>query len=203
MALYNSPKLKLGGLNTIFNPDDFNENDEPVTIGIGDARYLKLTGGTETGSVIFNQSITVPSITLSSNSISQTSSQVGYLKSFSSAITGGSVQNGSVITPSFNTISLTAGVWIINYYHSISCTASITYSLIQHGITTSSTGTFLQSSSTNSYSSETVASGNRYCSGSYFVRPSSTTSYYAPILISCTTAGTITINLGISGIRIA
>jgi hypothetical protein len=211
MSIYNPPVLHLGVLNPIFNALDFT-NTSPLTNltqAAADARYLKLTGGTETGSVVFSQgltssqTVTVPSITLSSNTNAQTTNQVGSLRSFTSAISGGSVQYGSASSPAFNTISLPAGVWVISYYHNITCTASITLSQITHGVTTSSSGVYAQATSQASYVSETIASGNKYISGTYFVRPSATTSYYAPLLITYSTAGTVTINLGISAIRIA
>jgi hypothetical protein len=206
MSSYNTPILHNGVLNSVVNASDLTTTNINSTLNVStaDARYLKLSGGTETGNVTFNQSVTVPSITLSSGIITQTSSQIGYYKIFGSAITGGSVSNGTASSPSFNALSLGPGVWIVNYYHNISCTASITFSQIVHGVTTSSSGGYTNQANTQScYVSETLASGNKYISGTYFVRHSTTTSYYAPITMTYSTAGTITVGLGMSAIRIA
>lgn len=203
MALYNIPVLHNGLLNPIFNPLDFT-NSSPLinlTQSAGDARYLRLiAGGTVSGNTTFSQAITVPSITLSGGTNAQTSSQVGYYKPFNSIITGGSLQNGSASSPAFNTLSLPAGVWLVSYYNNITCTASITFTQITHCLTTSSTGGFNQVSSQSSSVSETLASGSKYCSGTYAVRPSTTTSYYVPILMTYSTSGTPTVGLGMSAI---
>ena len=137
MSLYTAPTLHNRTLNTLFNTSDFEENTTALTIGTVDSRYLKLSGDTETGNVIFNQAITVPSVSLVAGIITQTSGQIGYFKSFASAITGGSVQNGSVSSPAFNSLLLGPGVWMISYYHNITCTASVTFSQIVHGVTAS------------------------------------------------------------------
>jgi len=51
---------------------------------------------------------------------------------------------------------------------------------------------------------ETMATGNKYISGGpYIWQNSGTTSIYAPITMLYTTAGTVTVALGISAIRIA
>jgi hypothetical protein len=128
---------------------------------------------------------------------------LGNYRNFSSAITGGSISNGTVSAPSFNVLSMGAGVYIVSYYHNITCTASVTFTQITHGITTSSSGVYTQSTSQSSYVSETLASGNKYISGTYTFRTASTVNLYAPILITYSTAGTITDTLGISAIRIA
>ena len=89
-------------------------------------------------------------------------------------------------------------------YHNISCTSSITFNSIITGLTTSSSGVYSQSTSQSSYVTETMATGNKYISGGpYIVRYGTTTSIYAPITMSFTTAGTVTVALGISAIRIA
>jgi hypothetical protein len=220
MSLYTKPTLHLGELNTVFNPSDFEENSTALTVGTGDNRYLKLSGGTETGfvtfnngistntingNVSFNNAITVPSITLSgSGTASQTSAQIGYYKSVALAITSGSISNGTPSTPSYNVISIPAGVWIVSYYHNITCTASITFSYILHGLTTASNGTYPnQATVSTSTASETLASGNKLISQTYVVRNSTTTNWYAPITITYTTAGTPTINFGLSAVRLA
>ena len=210
MASYNPPTLHLGQLNNVFNSSDFLTDETNLTIGEADTRYLKLSGGTETGLVNFNNglsssaTITLPSITFSNTvGISQTNNQLGYYKTFNSAITGGSVNNGTVSSPSFNNLLLGPGVWIVNFYFNITCTASITFSQIIYGITNSSTGVYVQSTTNSNTISETLASGNKYISGSYNYRSATSSTVYAPITISYTTAGVVTINLGINAIKIA
>jgi len=209
-ALYNAPNLKFGVLNSVFNPSDIQDNTEPITVAEGDERYLKLSGGTVSGTLSLtngltsNAAVNVPTVTLTSNTNAQTTNQIDFRVFLTRAITAGSVQNGTVSTPNFNTISLTAGVWVVTTYHNITCTASITFNYLQHGLTTSSTGVYDNTMSQSSFASETMANtGNKLCSGSYIIRPSTTTSYYAPILISYSTGGTITINMGITAIRMA
>ena len=56
MADYDPPREIV----PIFNPVDWIPfGDDPLTVGEGDGRYLKLTGGTERGPVVFNQDITI------------------------------------------------------------------------------------------------------------------------------------------------
>jgi hypothetical protein len=209
MTSYNAPTLHLGALNPVFNSSDFSSDSTALTQGSANSTYLKLSGGTETGLVTFNNgltsnaTITVPTITLIGGGITQTASQIGYPKVFNSAITGGSISNGSASSPSFNTISVGSGVWIISYYHNITCTASITFSQITTGITTSSTGVFSQLTSQSSSVSETLASGNKYISGTYVFRTASSVSLYAPITMTFSTAGTVTDTLGINATRLA
>ena len=215
MSLYTAPTLHNGKLNSVFNSSDFEENSTALTIGTADARYLKLSGGTETGSVTFNngltssststfsQGIITPTITLGTAGMSQTTAQIGYYRSFASAITGGSISNGTASAPTFNVLSLSSGVYIVSYYHNISCTASVTFSQITHGITTSSSAVYTQATTNSSYASETLPSGNKYISGTYIFRTSGTVSVYAPIPMSFTTAGTITVALEINAIRVA
>jgi hypothetical protein len=200
----------LGQLNNVFNSSDFLTDETNLTIGEGDTRYLKSSGGTATGLVNFNNglsssaTVTVPSITLNQSlGISQTNNMIGFLKTFSSAITGGSINNGTVSSPAFNTVLLGPGVWMVSYYHNITCSASVTFTQIVHGITTSSTGGYSQVTSQSSYVSETLASGSKYLSGTYIYRNAFSANVYAPILITYTTAGTVTINLGMNAIRIA
>jgi hypothetical protein len=212
MAVYTSPKLNLyGELNETFNSADFTTDETSLTIGDGDERYLKLSGGTISGSTTFNNGLTssatisTPFLTLTSGSgLTQAASQLGYYRNFASAITGGSINNGTVSTPTFNTLSLSSGVWLVQYYHNISCTASITFNSIITGITTSTVGVYNQITSQSTYVSETMATGNKYISGGpYIWRNGGTTSLYAPITMSYTTAGVPTVALGISAIRIA
>jgi hypothetical protein len=210
MALYTKPTLHNGSLNTVFNTSDFEENSTALTIGTADSRYLKLSGGTETGNVSFTNgltssaTVTVPTITFSAGPITQTAAQLGYTRSFNSAITGGSLVNGGASAPSFNTLSISSGVYIITYYHTIYCTASVTFSQIVHGITTSSTGVYTNQATTqSSYVSETLATGNKYITGTYTFRSGGTQNIYAPLTITYTTTGTVSINLGMTAMRIA
>jgi len=210
MTSYSVPTLHLGVLNPVFNSSDFSTDTSSLSVGTANSTYLKLSGGTETGLVTFNNgltssaTITSPSITFNNTlGQGQGANMLGAYRIFSSAITGGSISNGTVSAPSFNTLSMGAGVYIVSYYHNITCTASITFSQITHGITTSSTGVYTQATSQSSYVSETLASGNKYISGTYTFRTGSTVQLYAPILIAYSTAGTVTIALGISSIRIA
>lgn len=56
MSIYNPPEKIV----PIFNPDDWNYGtDIQLTQADADERYLKLTGGTEKGAVIFNKTISV------------------------------------------------------------------------------------------------------------------------------------------------
>ena len=212
MAVYTSPKLNLyGDLNETFNSADFTTDETSLTIGDGDERYLKLSGGTVSGTTTYNNGLTAlstistPFLTLTSGSgLTQAASQLGYYRNFASAITGGSINNGTVSTPTFNTLSLSSGVWLVQYYHNISCTASITFNSIITGITTSTVGVYSQITSQSSYVSETMATGNKYISGGpYIWRNGGTTSIYAPITMSFTTGGVVTVALGMSAIRIA
>ena len=43
---------------------------------------------------------------------------------------------------------------MVSYYHNISCTATVTFSQITHGITTSSSGVYTQATTNSSYASE-------------------------------------------------
>jgi len=206
MSISTKPILHNGNLNSTINVSDMENSSltSNLTIAQGDSRYVQSSGSNIiSASTIFNNSVSLPSITLNSNSNSQTSGQIGYYSTFNSAISGGSIQNGSLSTPTFNTISLPAGVYMINYYYNITCTASVTFSQIISGISTSTSSFNSQSMTTSSYVSETLASGNKYISGTYFVRPSSTTNYYGQLLITYSTSGTMSSNLGISAIRIA
>ena len=213
MAVYSTPKLNLyGELNETFNSVDFTTDETSLTIGDGDDRYLKLSGGTISGAVQFNNGLTssatisTPFLTLTAGSgITQAASQLGYYRSFASAITGGSINNGTVSSPTHNTLSLSSGVWLVQYYHVISSTASITFNSIVTGITTSSTGIYSQSTSQSSFVTETMSTGNnKYISGGpYIWRNTGTTSLYAPITMSYTTGGTVTVQLGISAVRLA
>ena len=212
MAVYTSPKLNLyGELNETFNSVDFTTDETSLTIGDGDDRYLKLSGGTITGLTTFNNGLTsssaisTPFLTLTAGSgLTQAASQLGYYRNFASAITGGSINNGTVSSPTHNTLSLSSGVWLVQYYHVISCTTSITFNSIFTGLTTSSSGIYSQSTSQSSHVTETMSTGNKYISGGpYIWRNTGTTSLYAPITMSYTTAGTVTIALGISAVRLA
>lgn len=54
MATYSAPTEIL----PIFNVENWIPfNDDPLTVAEGDGRYLKLTGGTERGRVVFNQGL--------------------------------------------------------------------------------------------------------------------------------------------------
>ena len=70
-------------------------------------------------------------------------------------------------------------------------------------VTTSSWGVYTKATTNSSYASETLPSGNKYISGTYIFRTSGTVSVYAPITMSFTTAGTITVALGINAIRVS
>jgi hypothetical protein len=224
MSTQNVPILHANLLNSLINVSDMETNNSTntLTIATADARYLKLSGGTELGAVNFNgnttysssttethngnatfsNAITVPYVNLSTTSNSQTSSQIGYQKSFVSALSGGSVVSGSLISYN-NLTSVNAGVWIINYYFSAVSTASVTYTAIIHGLNTSNSS-FNYASSTSSYVSETVPTSTyKYMSGTYVVRPSASSTYYALINMSFTTSGTMTVQLGINATRIA
>jgi len=97
MAVYSSPKLNLyGELNQTFNLADFTTDETSLTFGDGDDRYLKLSGGTISGSTTFNNGLTSsatinsPFLTLTSGSgLRQAASQLGYYRNFASAVTGG------------------------------------------------------------------------------------------------------------------
>jgi len=206
MSSYNTLILHNGVLNSVVNTSDLTTNNTTSTLNIATAayaRYLKWSDGTETGNVTFIQGITTPTITFANAGISQTSSQIGYFKSFNGAIAGVSISNGSVSSPSFNSLTLGSGVWIISYYHNITCTASITFSQLVHGVNTSSTGSYTQATTQSSHVSETLASGNKYISGTYIQRNTTSITMYATITMTYTTAGTITVTLGMNAIRIA
>jgi hypothetical protein len=211
MAVYTSPKLNLyGELNETFNSTDFTTDETSLTIGDADDRYFKKSGGTISGAVQFNNgltsssAITAPYFTFANGGISQTSGQLGEYKFFQSAITGGSINNGTASSPAFNNISLTSGVYLVSYYHNITCTASVAFSQIISGITANSSGVYNQQAMTQSSTvSETLSSGNKYISGTYVYRASGSVTLYAPITISFTTTGTISINLGINATRLA
>jgi hypothetical protein len=210
MALYTKPTLHNGSLNTVFNTSDFEENSTALTIGTADSRYLKLSGGTETGNVSFSNgltssgTLTVPSITFNAGAIVQTAAMLGYTKSVVTAIANASVLNGTVSAPAYNTMTLSSGVYIISYYHILTCTASLTLSKIIHGITSSSTGVYTQTTTNSSYASETIDVGvSKQISGTYMYRNTGSQAIYAPITISYVTTGVITIGSGITAMRIA
>jgi hypothetical protein len=210
MTTYTAPTLHLGSLNTVFNSSDFTTDTTALTVGDGDERYLKLSGGTETGLVTFNNgltssaTITTPTITFSGGAIVQTAAQLGYTKTVNLAIAGGSISNGTVSLPSYNAMTLSSGVYIISYYHNITCTASVTFSKIVTGLTTNSSGVYTATTTNSSYASETIPVGDtKQISGTYTYRATGSTIIYAPILLSHTTTGVITINFGITAMRIA
>jgi hypothetical protein len=223
MSEYSSPITHLGIVNSIINVNDFEANNATniLTEGTADARYMKSSSGIATGPQSFNSTvtfsstethngyatfsnyITVPSISLSSNIISQNSTQIGYYQSFTSAISGGSISNGGISSGTFTTISLASGVWMVTYYFNITCSASLTFSQVMHGISSSSS-TFQQATTQSSSASETLPiSNSKYISGTYIFRPSSTTSIYALLQIAYSTAGVVTSQVGISAIRVA
>jgi hypothetical protein len=97
MSAYNVPILHNGVLNSIINVSDMTTNNQTSTLNqsTADQRYLKLTGGTLSGSLnlpnevittetaqnqIVTGTLTTPTITLSSGTVSQTSSMLGYYK---------------------------------------------------------------------------------------------------------------------------
>ena len=51
MATYNSPQLHHGQLNTTFNAQDYEYSSSTLSTTTADNRYLKLAGGTITGSL--------------------------------------------------------------------------------------------------------------------------------------------------------
>ena len=52
-SIYPAPTANL----TVFNPYYYTADDSNVTISEGDARWLKLTGGTESGTVTFSSGL--------------------------------------------------------------------------------------------------------------------------------------------------
>ena len=56
MSTYNAPVLHNGVLNSVVNATDLTTNSN--TSATADARYLKLSGGIETGSVTFYNGMT-------------------------------------------------------------------------------------------------------------------------------------------------
>jgi hypothetical protein len=220
MSLYTKPTLHNGKLNTQFNPSDFEENNTSLTVGTADDRYLKLSGGTETGlvtftnglstnaingNVTFNQAIIVPSITFSSNNQNQTVGQLGYNKTINVSVTGATVlNNGLVTTPTLNVVYFEAGVWIISYYHSLYSTTDLTITQTTHGVTGSSSGTFYNRNSQSTFYTELIPAGSyKYITNQYIIRISGNQNLYCPIAVTYSTTGSMTLLSGISGIRIA
>jgi hypothetical protein len=212
MSSYNTPVLHNGSLNSVVNTSDLTTNNTTSTLNMAtaDSRYLKLSGGTETGTVSFSNgltssaTVTVPTITFSAGAIVQTAAMLGYTRSVNLAIAGGSISNGLVSSPAYNTLTLSSGVYMVSYYHNITCTASVTFLQITHGITASSTGVYTSTTTNSSYASETIAVGvTKQISGTYMYRCVGAQSIYAPITLTYVTTGVITINFGITAIRIA
>jgi hypothetical protein len=207
MSIYSPPILHLNKLNSTINVSDLESSDlnAKITISQANSLYLTKSGGSLTGPVSFSNTVSVPGITLTSNTNAQVSNQIGYYTAFNSALLNASFSNGTLLTPGFCAITLNAGVYMINYYYNLSCSASVTFTQIVSGISTNISSFNSQNTTTSSYISETVASGNnKYISGTYFVRPSFTATYYAHLLITYSTVGNMTANgIGINAIRIA
>jgi hypothetical protein len=142
------PKTNNGVLNTEFNSSDF-------AVSANDARYLKLTGGTVSGSLAVNSTTTTNGIT-SLAGINQFNTNIslpttysaspnldlpgsgqlgGYL--FAQQTTGVTANTGTVAV--IVSLDIPAGVWIINWRGSIYPTAAgtTTYSNIRMSMTTS------------------------------------------------------------------
>jgi hypothetical protein len=129
---------------------------------------------------------------------------LGFFRQVNLAIAGGSISNGTPSSPSYLSISLEAGVWMVQYYHTITCTDVLTLTQITHGITGSAVGTYYNKNSQSSYATETIPiSGAKYITNTLIIRSTTTQNFYSPITISYTTTGTITINYGIYAVRIA
>jgi hypothetical protein len=204
MSVYQTPVIHTNNsVNSVVNCNDYESTQQTsnLTVSYCDNRYLKLTGGTVAGSTSFTQNITVPNITLSSNTSSQTSSQLGYRLSSSGTIT----PMTSTTLYSNNSLSLTVGVWLITSSHGIRNSAnSITITGIQYGLSTSSSSFNISNNISSLYSSETIASGNyRYANSTFILPISSTTTVYGLVQLTFSSTGTVFDNYALSACRIA
>lgn len=94
MALYIPPQTHVGTINPVFNPTDY--QFAPTASDVLDSTYLnKAKGGTIIGSTTFSKTITLPSITLSSNTNTQTTNQIGFYQSVSKTISEASITNST------------------------------------------------------------------------------------------------------------
>jgi hypothetical protein len=129
MSFYNSPTYHLGSLNPVFNASDY-ETSASISLNesTADARYLKKSGGTMTGSLsvpnaTISTSLSTPALTFSTNQISQTASQLGYI--YSSTFTGITIANGTIVNLC-QLSNLPIGVYIFYYNITFSSTSTST-----------------------------------------------------------------------------
>jgi hypothetical protein len=129
MSFYNSPTYHLGSLNPVFNASDY-ETSASISLNeaTADARYLKKSGGTMTGSLsvpnaTISTSLSTPALTFSTNQISQTASQLGYI--YSSTFTGITIANGAIVNLC-QLSNLPIGVYIFYYNITFSSTSTST-----------------------------------------------------------------------------
>jgi len=189
MATYNQPVLRNGTLNTTFNASDFESvsSSSLLTLQIGDERYMKLTGVTFSGTVSFPTGLSVPTITFSSNTNTQSSTQLGYTPSSSNSVTN---PTSSTMYGSTASLSLPGGIWIVEINHSILTSSSTAITGIQYGLGINSTTSITQYYGNTSYISETIASGNyKNITASYVLPLSSTSTIYPLFNITYSTGG--------------
>ncbi len=132
MAIYSPPVLHLNQLNSsVINVRDMESSSltSNITMSQGDARYLRQNGGTVYGNVkfsgtsnTFSNTVSVPSITLSSNSNSQSSNQIGYFQSNTGAYGNGSLSsyNNSGTIIQYTGLTLASGVYSLTVSHVLS-----------------------------------------------------------------------------------
>jgi len=202
MSQYNNPTLYEGHQAPVFNTKDFETVVSPnqtLTEAVANQLFMPLTGGTFSGNVSFPVGLTCPTITLSSNTVSQTSNQLGYTSISSSSSTNPTT---ATVYGSGASLTLPTGVWMITTNHQLSITSSAIFSSILHGLGVGSTSSISNTYMNSTFVSESVAaSSTKTITASYVVLPTSSTTYYP--LANLTYTGAFTDAYYIQATRIA
>jgi hypothetical protein len=209
MSFYNPPTYFFGSTNPVFNASDYEtQSTTTITESDADKRYVKLSGGIMTGSltspdISVSSSLTVPSITLSSNSISQTSNQVGYINVKS--ISASTSNSGSLFNVASFT-SLPVGVYILSCSFSLNSSTSMTILKIYRGF--SSTNNSFSNTNleiTESSTTDTVNSVTYIYKSNCFIYQQSSTSnlYFNMLLVYSNSSATVNVAGQLQALRIA
>ena len=189
------PKAINGSLNTIFNSSDF-------TFAQNDKTYLKLIGGTITGSLLVNNTISCSGIT-SSSGLNQFSTNITLpttftatpnltfpdttqLGGFLTAVETNGIQSSTGTVQAITSLQLNPGVYMVSFRGVIAPTVAGTgtYTNVRFGLSTTSgimNTTDIQRVQTCASQSATQGSANGYdCAlmGSTILQVSTLTTYY-------------------------
>jgi hypothetical protein len=157
MAFYNPPTYYFGSLNPVFNASDYETSDTSgISEATADKRYLKLSGGTMTGSLTVpnttvSTSLSAPALTFSSNQTSQTEGQLGYI--YSSTFTSSTIAPNTVVNVC-QLSNIPVGVYL--FYYNITFT---------NGTTTTLTKKYYSFSENSTTISDTFKMRNAFLTG--------------------------------------